>query len=433
MTLLRRLQLRGHAVLLGNIAARVGALVCVFAATLVLARNGGPALVGLYALLHVLPGLVGTITSSGLPVAAPYFLAGPDRDDPRLRSTLIAMAVAGGAAGALLWIASAPLIGPLVFRQLSVAIVMLAGVAVLSRLIVITAKACSQGSDDLSGSNAIIFTEQFMFLPAYASLWASGLRGAAVVVGALLLADAITASLAWGRLLRRRFLQKPTRPSFELARRIAAFGLRGQVGGVMSLLNLRLDFVLLSVMTGPAVLGVYAVASKFAELVRILGMALQYVFYPMFAKDRRVRAAEKARGLMLKAVLLSSTLLAPLWVAAGFVIPLFYGRAFDSAVTPTRIILMGLALDAVAGVITAFLYGVGRPGLNSLAIAGGLAATVVLDLLLIPRYAAIGAAIASAVAYTSTALALLWFFVWVERSHQAPTLDEPAPARAHAS
>jgi O-antigen/teichoic acid export membrane protein len=228
-------------------------------------------------------------------------------------------------------------------------------------------------------------------------------------------------------------LQKPTRPSFELARRIAAFGLRGQVGGVMSLLNLRLDFVLLSVMTGPAVLGVYAVASKFAELVRILGMALQYVFYPMFAKDRRVRAAEKARGLMLKAVLLSSTLLAPLWVAAGFVIPLFYGRAFDSAVTPTRIILMGLALDAVAGVITAFLYGVGRPGLNSLAIAGGLAATVVLDLLLIPRYAAIGAAIASAVAYTSTALALLWFFVWVERSHQPPTLDEPAPARAHAS
>src|SRR6266511_3044648 len=168
-----------------------------------LARNSGPAAVGVYALLHVLPGLVGTIASSGLPVATPYFLAGPDRDDPRLPSTLVAIAIVGGTFGA--------------------------------------------------------------------------------VVGALLLADSLTASFAWTRLARRHFFRRITRPSPLLARRIASYGLRGQVGGVMSLLNLRLESSLLSVLAGPAVLGVYAVASKFAELIRILGMALQYVFYPAFA------------------------------------------------------------------------------------------------------------------------------------------------------
>jgi O-antigen/teichoic acid export membrane protein len=427
---LRPFPLSRHGVLLGNIAARVAALACVFGATLLLARNGGAAVVGVYALLHVLPGLVGTIISSGLPVATPYFLAGPDRENPRLHSTLVAIAFVGGVAGAALWIAFAPLVGPLLFSDLSLGLVMLAGVAVFTRLVVITAKACSQGSDDLAGSNAIIFTEQFMFLPAYASLWAAGFDGFASVVGGLLLADGMTAMFAWVRLARRQFFRTARRPSLPLARRIAAYGLRGQVGGVMSLLNLRLDFILLTVMTSPAVLGVYAVASKFAELVRILGMALQYVFYPKFAKDTRAQAAETARRLMPRLALLSSAIVVPLWVAAGFLIPAFYPSAFDAAVTPTRIILLGLVLDGVAGVITGFLYGVGRPGLNSLAMAGGLAATVLLDLLLIPSFGAVGAAIASAVAYTTTALALLWFFWRVQRSRRPSGLDPAVLARA---
>jgi O-antigen/teichoic acid export membrane protein len=408
-----------YSVLLGNVAARVAALACVFVATLVLARNGGPAVVGIYALLHVLPGLLGTIVSSGLPVAVPYFLAGPDREDARLPSTLVAMAIGGGLAGSALWVASAPVVGPLLFPDLSLALVMLAGAAVFTRLITITAKACSQGSEDLSGSNQVIFIEQFMFLPAYALLWVAGVHGFATVVGGLLLADSVTSSLAWLRLVRRHFFRTATRPSPELARRVASYGLRAQVGGVMTQLNLRLDFVLLALLTGPAVLGVYAVASKFAELVRILGMALTYVLYPKFARDRRSRAVENARRLIPKAAFLTAAVLVPLWIAAGFAIPSFYGSDFDSAVTPARIILLGLALDGVAGVIAAFLYGVGRPGLYSLAIAAGLGVTVVLDLLLIPPFETVGAATASAVAYLTSALALVSFFWWLGRSDRA--------------
>ena len=416
-----------HGVLMGNVVARVGGLACVFGATLLLAHNGGPAVVGVYALLHVLPGLVGTIVSSGLPVAAPYFLARSERDDPRVRSTLFAMAVAGGGAGAMLWAATAPLWGPVLFSDLPVWLVMLAGLAVLTRLLVIAAKACSQGSDDLKGSNGIIFFEQFAFLPAYTLLWVAGAHGFVPVVGALLLADTVTASLAWNRLRRRGFFHGATRPSPALARRIGAYGMRGQVGGLMSQLNLRLDFILLSLFAGPAVLGIYAVASKFAELIRILGMALTYVFYPAFAKDGPSRAIARAGKLIRKAGMLTAGGVIPLWVAAGFAIPAFYGASFDAAVTPARIILLGLVLDGVAGMIIGLLYGVGRPGLNSWAMAAGLAVTVVLDLLLIPRFGATGAAIASAIAYTTTTGALLWFF-WRLRRPGRP-LPSPSSAR----
>src|SRR5207237_2560088 len=135
-----------------------------------------------------------------------------------------------------------------------------------------------------------------------------------------------------------------------------------------------------------------------------------------------------ARGMIPRAALLTLCTAAPLWVACGFIVPAFYGAAFDGAVTPARIILVGLALEGVAGVTTAFLYGVGRPGLNSFAMAAGLVATVVLDLLLIPSFDATGAAIASAVAYMLSTLFLV-AFLWRVARPQVTTVwqDRPLP------
>jgi O-antigen/teichoic acid export membrane protein len=106
----------------------------------------------------------------------------------------------------------------------------------------------------------------------------------------------------------------------------------------------------------------------------------------------------------------------PLWAAAGWLIPALYGSAFDDAVTPARIILVGLVLEGVAGVVTAYLYGIGRPGLNSWAMGAGLAITVLLDVLLIPSFGSTGAAVASATAYLGSTLALVGCFVALERA-----------------
>lgn len=407
---LRRRLAGGVGALLSNVVARCAALASTFAATLLLARNGGAAVVGIYTLLHVLPGLVGTLLSAGLPVAIPYFLAGPDRTNRRLPLTIVAIALAGGVAGTVLWIAFVPVFGPRLFPDLSSPLVMLAGLAVLTRIVTTTAKSSSQGTHDLHGANRVIFTEEFMFLPAYALVRAFGLDDYAAVIGAFLVADTATSTLAWSRLVRRGFFRGAALPSLPLARGISSYGLRAQVGGIMTQLNLRLDFIILGVLAGPAVLGVYAIASKFAELVKIFGMALTYVLYPRFARSGLKQAIGDARKLIPRAALVTASAAAVLWIACGFVIPAFYGSAFDGAVTPARIILLGLVLEGVAGVITAFFYGVGRPGLNSFAMAAGLVATVVLDVLLIPPFEATGAAVASAVAYTLGTTFLLAFF-----------------------
>ena len=408
----RRDILRGASgIVAANIGARVAALVSLSLATLMIARIGGPTAVGIYALLRVLPSLVGVLAAAGLPGAIAYFLAGPFHDDRRLPSTICATAIAGGTAGALFWWGVlTPLAGGRLFPGVSTALVALAGATVLTQLFVATAKSCAQGSGDLRGANVVIVNEELMFLPAYGLLWVAGFRGYAALVGGLLLADVATFVPAWIRLARRGFFREVARPSYELGRRLCGYGLRAQVGGIITLLNLRLDFIVLSLLAGPAMLGIYAIASKFAELLKIPGLALTYVLYPAYARVTGEQAVAQARPAIRKGGVAVAAIVLPLWPAAGFLIPAIYGSEFDAAVTPARIIMLGLVLEGVAGVITAFLYGIGRPGLNSLAMAAGLMITVTLDLLLIPSFGATGAAVASAAAYLSSTLALIWLF-----------------------
>lgn len=418
--------------LAANVGARLGALGALALATLVVARTGGATAVGVYTLVRVLPGLVGVVVSSGLPGAVTFFLAGPRRDDPRTAWTVVAIMLAGGLAGTALWFAGTPLAGRHLFPDLGTGLVLLSGTTVFTQLIVATAKSCSQGSDDMAGANLVIVNEELMFLPAYGVLWLLGAGEFTAVVIGLLAADVLTFAWGWARLARRGFFRGARRPSLRMGREISVYGLRQQVGGVMTLLNLRLDFILLSLIAGPAVLGVYAIASKTAELLKLPGMALTYVLYPQYARVGAASAAARARAVMGRATALTAGAALPLVPLSAVAIPLLYGHAFKGAVLPAQIIVVGLALDGLGGVITGYLYGVGRPGLNSWAMGVALVITVALDVALIPRYGATGAAIASAAAYLTSTFALMWFYVRVEREHRRPawtttTLTEDLP------
>jgi O-antigen/teichoic acid export membrane protein len=395
-----------------NIAARVIALASLAVATVLVARVSGPSGVGVFALLRVLPGLLGVLLSGGLPTGVAYFLARPSAqaDRGQLRYTIIAMAGLAGIVGTLAWIGAAPALTAVFFNDVPVSAVAWAGVTVFTQLLAATAKGCSQGLDDLPGANRVIVFEEFMFLPAYGALYASGIRGYALLIGGLVLADVLTAAVAWRRLARRGYFREASPPSPVVAREVWWYGTRGQVGGVLSLLNLRLDFVLLGVFAGTAVVGSYAVASKFAELLRLAPLAITYVLYPRFSRSGDAEAAEEARTLLRPAAAFTAVAAVPLALAAGLILPLVYGDAFQSAIVPAHILLVGLAVEGAASVVTAFLYGTGRPGLNSIAMGVGVLVTVVLDAVLIPRSGATGAAIASSAAYLTSTAVLLAFF-----------------------
>jgi O-antigen/teichoic acid export membrane protein len=193
------------------------------------------------------------------------------------------------------------------------------------------------------------------------------------------------------------------------------------------LINLRLDFVILGVLAGPAVLGVYAVASKFAELMRLPASALNYVLNPRFARQQPVEAGRDARRLRPRA-LAGTIALTPLVAIASVIgLPVLYGSAFRPAVLPACILLVGLAVEGAAAVSSAHLCGIGRPGANSLGMGTGVVVTVVLDILLIPRHGAVGAAVASSAAYLVTTGLLTTISRNLARQTVLPGAAVPAP------
>lgn len=409
----RRRRLPGRAVL-DNLGSRIVAMGALAVVTVLVARSGGPSDVGVLALLRVLPGLAAVLAACGLPSAMGYFIAGPDRDHPRLWPTIIAVMVAGGLAGMLVWFALAPLIHRYFISSTSVAVVTAAGVTVATQLPVAVAKACLQGLEDLRGSNVVMAAEEVAFLPAYLAGHLFGLRGPWLIVVALLVADVVVAVGAWVRISRRlraTGTRLAGRAEPALAGRVLRFGLRSQVGGVVGLLNLRLDFLVLGAMAGPAAVGTYAVASKYAELLRLPALAVTWVTYPRVARMGASTFGPRARRLMVP--LLAGGLLgaAALALLAFPLFPWVYGEQFRAAIWPAVIIVCGLVAEPAAGVGSAFLLGAGRPGLNSLLLGAGLVVTLVLDVVLIPAHAAVGAAWASAVAYLLTDV-LLVLVMW---------------------
>jgi O-antigen/teichoic acid export membrane protein len=405
----RRRDLPGRAVM-DNLGSRIIALAAVAAVTVLVARAGGPNDVGVLALLRVLPGLAGVLAACGLPSAVGYFIAGPDRDHARLWPTLIAVMIAGGLAGTLIWFSLAPLIQRFFISSTTVAVVAAAGVTVLTQLPVSVAKASLQALEDLRGSNVVMAGEEVAFLPAYIAGHLLGLRGPWLIVVALLVADVVVAIGAWVRISRRvrgTGAQLYGRADLGLAGRVLRFGLRSQVGGVVGLLNLRFDFLVLGAMAGPAAVGTYAVASKYAELLRLPALAVTWVTYPRVARMGPSRFGPRARRLMVPLLAGGLLVAAALSLMAFPLFPWVFGEQFRDAIWPAVIIVCGLVAEPAAGVGSAFLLGSGRPGLNSLLLGAGLVVTLVLDVLLIPAHAAAGAAWASASAYLLTDVLLV--------------------------
>jgi O-antigen/teichoic acid export membrane protein len=221
-------------------------------------------------------------------------------------------------------------------------------------------------------------------------------------VAGLVTGGVAAAVTALGRLAATGFLRGWSRPSVPLAYGVMRYGVRGQLGNLLMLVNLRLDFVILGVLAGPAVVGVYAVASKFAELMRLPATALNYVLYPRFARLGEAAATAEVHRLLRRAAAGTAAMSPVLAAASVITLPVLYGPAFRAAVLPACILLAGLAVEGAAAVASAYLCGRGRPGANSWGMGAGALVTVALDLVLIPRAGAVGAAVASSIAYLVT-------------------------------
>jgi O-antigen/teichoic acid export membrane protein len=203
------------------------------------------------------------------------------------------------------------------------------------------------------------------------------------------------------------------RPSRALFGRSLKFGLRAWAGSVTLLLNYRTDQLLMGFIASQAVLGTYVVAVNASEILLILPQAAATALLPVLA--RSFEASRGERTLRVFRVLSVTSLLAMVVFGAvgPFLLPVVFGSSYRSAVVPFLWLLAGTIGFVASEVFAQALLATSSPGLASVAPVTALAVGFTLDLILIPRLGATGAAIAAAASFTTGGLVA--FFAYRRR------------------
>ena len=212
-----------------------------------------------------------------------------------------------------------------------------------------------------------------------------------------------------------------------------AFGLRGYVGNVLQFFNYRFDAFLVNFFLGPAGVGIYGVSVALAELLWQFPNAVSFVIFPKAATTHpEIMNTFTPRVFRITLGLTFAGALA-LAVAGRFLIVLIYGSAFAAAYGPLLALLPGVALLGGAKVLTNEIAGRGFPLYNSIASGLGLVVTVVMDLLLIPKYGVMGASVASSLSYALIFLAAIVFYRIASRHRPLASGTTGAPVYPNAS
>ena len=217
----------------------------------------------------------------------------------------------------------------------------------------------------------------------------------------------VAGAISYLRLPRRLPPAEPDVDGSSSTRRMAGFGMRVWAGSVSGILLSRVDQTLMAPLSDAAQLGLYVVAVSVSELPLIINGAVRDVTFVTDARrDDPARLAASARistlACTLAAIGLGATML--WWL------PLLFGEEFRGALGIAGVLLFAVVAGTPGSIGGAGLSARGRPGLRSISLVVACVLNIVLVVILVPRWGALGAAWATC-AGTITASTLNLIFL----------------------
>jgi O-antigen/teichoic acid export membrane protein len=200
----------------------------------------------------------------------------------------------------------------------------------------------------------------------------------------------------------------------------------------VSLLNYRIEMLILEGYEGLAAVGIYSMASSLAELLWIVSSSIATaVVASAIVPDSEAAARAIARGV--RSALAATLPLAGAAAALGWwAIPIVFGRPFEPSINPLWLLLPGVVAYSPAAIVSVFFtIRLGESRVPFVASIASCAATGVLCLPLVPHYGAAGAATASTIGYVAGISVLLVGFVRRTTVKAGDLLPRPADFLVH--
>ena len=190
------------------------------------------------------------------------------------------------------------------------------------------------------------------------------------------------------------------------------YGFLNQTGHFVQFFNLRLSYYLLDSYIGRGQVGVFSRSVSLAEAIWIVSNSIALVQYARIANvDDRQYSQKITLDLTKICLSVSVVVLVVLCLLPSQVYIFVFGKDFGEMAYLIRILSPGVLFYCVFLILGHYYSGIGRYHMNTFAALCGLVATFVCGFTLIPRYNVTGAAITSAVSYTTNAVFLFVFFL----------------------
>lgn len=183
------------------------------------------------------------------------------------------------------------------------------------------------------------------------------------------------------------------------------YGLPYYPGSLTQFFSLRLDIFLLAFLLADpsAPIGFYSMAVTIAGLVFFLPNAVSTLFFPHVAGSDRADA-DRQVPMVSRVTLLMTGSLAITLVPIAIVLIHVLLPAFDQSLPPLFVLLPGVVALSLTKVLSSYVAGVGMTGATSKVNVSALLVNIVANLVFIPLFGIMGAALASLISYTYSSI-----------------------------
>lgn len=194
------------------------------------------------------------------------------------------------------------------------------------------------------------------------------------------------------------------RPDRDLFWQAVAFGVKAYGAQVIFFLVLRLDQVLVRAYAGYSQLGLYTLATTWAEMLWLMTDPLAVALVPQqvwasSGDGHRLSFAVARRSLWILIITAGCA-----WLLAPLAIRILYGSAFVGAASAVRLLLPGVVALGATRSLRTMLLKEGRAVVLTVLGLGVLGINIALNLILLPRIGIRGASIASTICYAALGL-----------------------------
>jgi len=189
----------------------------------------------------------------------------------------------------------------------------------------------------------------------------------------------------------------------KLGKKLVVFSLPLMFVGILNFLMTWTDTLMLGYYKGSEVVGLYNAASPLARLIPIFLNSAAILYAPivtsLYAQGKMKEMGRVYQILTKWIFLLTLPIFSVMFLFPEVTILFIFGEKYVSAAPALQILALGFMFHTFLGLNGLTLVVIGQPKLNMVGDTFAVISNVVLNVLLIPKYGIVGAAVATAVSY----------------------------------